>query len=77
MLIDGGGNVLYDLLFAESRENCTEALPNVVCGDFDSIRKDVFEFFKTRNVEIINTPDQDEPDSFKGLKILAKSTNVN
>ncbi|XP_074604057.1 thiamine pyrophosphokinase 1-like [Brevipalpus obovatus] len=43
--------------------------PDIISGDFDSIRKECPDFFEQNyNVQIISTPDQDEPDFAKALK---------
>lgn len=42
--VDGANNKLYEL----------GIIPNVMVGDFDSIKKDILEFYKTKNIEFIN-----------------------
>ena len=45
------------------------ALPHVICGDFDSVRPDILNRFRALNVNVIHTPDQDETDLTKGMKL--------
>lgn len=77
MAIDGGGNVIYDLLCKTKLDNNDEFLPHIVSGDFDSIRSEVLSTYRNRKVKIIHTPDQDEPDFFKGLLEAVCQTEVN
>ncbi|XP_053373911.1 thiamin pyrophosphokinase 1-like [Mercenaria mercenaria] len=64
--VDGGTNELYDNM-AEQRG---KYLPNLITGDFDSARPEVLQFYKEKGVEIVNTPDQDDTDFTKCLKII-------
>ncbi|MDD2371326.1 MAG: thiamine diphosphokinase [Firmicutes bacterium] len=41
--VDGGCDILYQY----------DILPNLIIGDFDSINKDVLDFFVNKNIEII------------------------
>lgn len=71
--VDGGTNILYD--FQKSiAENCYIEKnlidPNFISGDFDSIRCNVLDYFKQRNVKIVHTPDQNYTDFTKCLNIL-------
>ena len=43
------------------------ALPHLISGDFDSIKPDILNHFKSLNVSVIHTPDQDETDLTKGM----------
>lgn len=76
MAIDGGANVVYDLMRKFRLDNHDEWLPHVVSGDFDSIRSEVLTSYQNRKVKIIHTPDQDETDFFKGLKAAVTQTEV-
>lgn len=76
MAIDGGGNVVHDLLRKFKLDNHDEWLPHVVSGDFDSIRSEVLTSYKNRKVKIIHTPDQYETDFFKGLKVAVAESEV-
>ncbi|XP_060597490.1 thiamin pyrophosphokinase 1-like [Ruditapes philippinarum] len=64
--VDGGTNELYDTLGEQRGEH----VPDIITGDFDSARADVLQFYKDKGVEIINTPDQDDTDFTKCLKLI-------
>lgn len=40
-------------------------IPSFICGDLDSVKKDVVDVFKKKKVEIINLPDQNATDFTK------------
>ena len=44
--------------------------PDIICGDFDSIRDSSMEYFATLGSSIFPTPDQDETDFAKAVKIV-------
>ena len=52
------------------------ALPHLISGDFDSIKPDILNHFKSLNVSVIHTPDQDETDLTKGMLRLRIGTCV-
>ncbi|OWF46943.1 thiamin pyrophosphokinase 1-like isoform X2 [Mizuhopecten yessoensis] len=71
--VDGGTNVLYDSVKADR----DLYIPDLISGDFDSIRPEVSEFYKSKGVEIVSTPDQDYIDFAKALRLLiSKSAQV-
>ncbi|RWS01504.1 thiamine pyrophosphokinase 1-like isoform X2 [Dinothrombium tinctorium] len=61
--VDGGANYLK-----QTFTSCK--FPDIISGDFDSIKPPVLEFFKQKNVKIIETPDQNETDFTKAVKVL-------
>ena len=61
--VDGGANSIFDLKDKLSEE----FVPDVVSGDFDSVREDVLEYYRGRGSKIVCTPDQDETDFTKAL----------
>jgi len=68
IVADGAANRFYD--------NCKKAsihevfFPHILVGDFDSIKKSVMEFYKTRDVQIVHNASQDDTDLEKCLKHL-------
>ncbi|GFR74424.1 thiamin pyrophosphokinase 1-like protein [Elysia marginata] len=68
---DGAVNQLCKT-FSENKE---EFLPNLISGDFDSADPETVEYYKSRNVEIVPTPDQDDTDFTKCLKIVCERLN--
>ncbi|XP_073235231.1 thiamine pyrophosphokinase 1-like [Porites lutea] len=63
---DGAANQVFSTA-GEQRERY---LPDYINGDFDSITADVSNFYKEKGVEMIVTPDQDETDLTKCLRLL-------
>ncbi|XP_047469383.1 thiamin pyrophosphokinase 1-like isoform X2 [Penaeus chinensis] len=47
-------------------------LPDLITGDFDSIESEVLKLYQNENVTVINTPDQDETDFTKAVRVLGK-----
>jgi len=77
MAVDGGGNQ-----WAEIRKTFPDLLyPQIVSGDLDSVRPEVLQDFTEHGTEVVPTPNQDETDFTKALRVLcstneAKSLNV-
>ena len=69
--VDGGTNVLRKLI-EDPDKHVPEAakLPDFITGDFDSITDETRAFFSGRR--FIETPDQDETDFTKALRVLAE-----
>ncbi|KFM64430.1 Thiamin pyrophosphokinase 1, partial [Stegodyphus mimosarum] len=44
-------------------------IPDVICGDFDSVTPDVIDYYQKKGVEIVHTPDQDETDFTKAVRL--------
>lgn len=63
---DGGANQVYRIV----GENPEKYIPDYISGDFDSINPDVMNFYRAKGVEVISTPDQNETDLTKCLRIL-------
>ena len=64
LVLDGAANHLYENLLMPC--GSALALPHVISGDFDSIKPEILNHFKTRSVTVVHTPDQDETDLTKG-----------
>ncbi|KAK2570161.1 thiamine pyrophosphokinase 1 [Acropora cervicornis] len=63
---DGGANQVHRIV----GDNLENYLPDYISGDFDSICPDVMNFYKAKGVQVIPTPDQNETDLTKCLRIL-------
>lgn len=62
LAVDGGANYLPTIQCAK---------PDIVSGDFDSIKNELLQQYKQRDdIETIPTPDQDETDFTKSILIL-------
>uniref|UniRef100_A0A336K7Q5 Thiamine pyrophosphokinase n=1 Tax=Culicoides sonorensis TaxID=179676 RepID=A0A336K7Q5_CULSO len=68
--VDGGLN-----RFLEYKETkCTNQIlkpPDLISGDFDSTSDKSMEYAKSKNCEIVHTPDQNETDFTKALRVLS------
>ncbi|KAG8190722.1 hypothetical protein JTE90_024857 [Oedothorax gibbosus] len=64
--VDGGANQLKKL-----SDNVLEKcyIPEIICGDFDSATSEVLDFFKGKGTKVVHTPDQDETDFTKALRV--------
>lgn len=71
---DGANNELFDFM---KRENNYSFIPDLVTGDFDSIRPEVKSFMQSKGAEVIATPDQDYTDFTKCLKIVTEKLKCN
>lgn len=66
---DGGANQLYDYCTPESRP---KYLPDIVTGDFDSLRNDVREYYESQNVNVFKQPDQYSTDFMKSIRAISE-----
>ncbi|KAJ1659291.1 hypothetical protein IWQ61_001612 [Dispira simplex] len=70
---DGAANRLYET-FHNTRNSlvATDAeknyIPTVICGDMDSAKKDVVDYFNGLGTKIVHDPDQETTDFMKCLK---------
>uniref|UniRef100_A0A1I8JJF6 Thiamine diphosphokinase n=2 Tax=Macrostomum lignano TaxID=282301 RepID=A0A1I8JJF6_9PLAT len=72
-LVDGACNLFYD-----NQMLCKEFEPQLVTGDFDSVRPEVLQYYKDLpSTEVIPTPDQDRTDFDKCLSCLLDSQRLN
>ncbi|KAK4469738.1 hypothetical protein MN116_007261 [Schistosoma mekongi] len=70
--VDGFANHVYkDINY---RNNY---FPHFLTGDFDSIHPEVLEFYRSRSVSVIETPDQDETDFTKCVRVIVNSIRKN
>lgn len=71
--VDGGANRWFHFL---QGTDCV--VPELVTGDFDSIKQNVLSHFRSKGAEVIPTPNQDETDFLKALRqIQSHITNQN
>lgn len=71
LVLDGAANHFYDNSLMPSGEK-QMAMPHIISGDFDSVKSDVLDYYKSHNVDVVHTPDQDETDFTKGLRIISE-----
>lgn len=75
--MDGATNAFHRLMHqqqgsttaASSPASCP--LPDVISGDFDSAHPVLLQIYASKGVRIVPTPDQDETDFTKALRVLA------
>jgi thiamine pyrophosphokinase len=63
--VDGGANRWFHFL-----QGTDYVVPELVTGDFDSIKQNVLSYFKSKGSEVIPTPNQDETDFTKALRVI-------
>ncbi|KAL5285539.1 TPK1 family protein [Megaselia abdita] len=75
-LVDGGANRWHTFL----QQNCSEGelkWPDFLTGDFDSLQEETMTYFQENSssdvTKIVNTPDQNETDFTKSLRVLKSS----
>lgn len=77
---DGGANRIFDELpiffpLEDKNEVRKRFIPDVIIGDLDSIRSEVFEYYQNLGVTIINlSDDQDSTDLHKCINFVEKKT---
>ncbi|KAL5034573.1 thiamine pyrophosphokinase, variant 2 [Batrachochytrium dendrobatidis] len=68
---DGGANRLYDTLGTDELRK--RYLPDCICGDLDSLRPQVRQFYQSMNVEILHKPSQYATDFQKCIDYLKEN----
>lgn len=77
MVVDGGGNQLYSAIQEQKKQDTENfLLPNIISGDFDSVKPEVLEFYKQKDTLIVHTPDQNKNDFYKALEVLISTAKV-
>ncbi|CAD7092130.1 unnamed protein product [Hermetia illucens] len=70
VLVDGGTNRWLSFLHDLPDEGRELKNPDVVSGDFDSVNENTLEFFREKGATIEPTPNQDETDFTKAVRLL-------
>jgi len=65
---DGGANRLYD---ATSSTHASSFVPNLICGDLDSIQPNILQYYQQLGCKVERNPDQDCNDLEKSLSAVA------
>ncbi|XP_061393659.1 thiamin pyrophosphokinase 1 [Musca vetustissima] len=69
--VDGGTNKWLNFLRTELKNDDDDIqLPDLITGDFDSICRETEEYFTSRGVRRIHTPDQNNTDFTKAVDVL-------
>jgi len=68
---DGGANRLHDSFSGELEDLRIRFLPDLIKGDFDSIREDVKEYYLSKGVVVVQDRDQDTTDLMKCVSSLS------
>ncbi|KAF2837190.1 thiamine pyrophosphokinase-like protein 1 [Patellaria atrata CBS 101060] len=76
LCVDGGANRLYDLLTGPLHELRERFLPDIVCGDLDSLRHDVRQYYEQRGVKVQQDPDQYSTDFGKAMQKVYSLPNA-
>ena len=66
VMCDGASNRLYDTFESDK----SKYLPTHICGDLDSCRQDVLEYYQQQGVRIEKQVDQDSNDFQKSISLL-------
>ncbi|KAL9647127.1 hypothetical protein ABK040_004843 [Willaertia magna] len=65
---DGGANRLLD--FTKEHKKEEELIPDIICGDLDSLKLNVKEYYELKGTEIKRIKEQDSNDLQKCVRIL-------
>jgi thiamine pyrophosphokinase len=69
IMADGAANLFHDRYNESSKY---EFLPHALVGDFDSIRDDIMQYYKAKEVGVFHDESQDDSDLEKCLKHLQR-----
>ncbi|KAI0072535.1 thiamine pyrophosphokinase [Panus rudis PR-1116 ss-1] len=77
---DGGANRLHDLLVQTEVDHVhdlrTQFLPHLIKGDLDSLRDDVREYYKSKDVPVVYDESQDSTDLMKCVEAITEKEQV-
>ncbi|XP_071789035.1 thiamine pyrophosphokinase 1-like [Asterias amurensis] len=65
-VVDGGANRLYECVIG----NHQNYVPDLISGDFDSIRPEILLYYQSKGAKIVKTPDQNYTDFTKCLRLV-------
>jgi len=68
--VDGGTNRLHDWYIDQKIDE--KFIPDLICGDLDSIKDEIREFYEQKGTKSIKLLDQDSTDFQKTLKLLVE-----
>ncbi|KAF5371856.1 hypothetical protein D9615_009563 [Tricholomella constricta] len=72
---DGGANRLYDI-FSDALDTRSAFLPDLIKGDFDSIRDDVRAYYIQQGVSAVQDDDQDSTDLMKCVAAIEEKEHA-
>eukprot|EP00698_Gefionella_okellyi_P010949 TRINITY_DN2868_c0_g1_i2.p1 TRINITY_DN2868_c0_g1~~TRINITY_DN2868_c0_g1_i2.p1 ORF type:complete len:273 (+),score=55.46 TRINITY_DN2868_c0_g1_i2:188-1006(+) len=72
---DGGANRLYQSLQLDT-SLLQQCIPDVICGDFDSLRDDVREFYRNAGATLVHDAGQDDNDFAKCFRHMRDQSLV-
>ena len=61
---------VFEFCAAYYHDNQCSQFPNAICGDFDSLRPEVEQYYRDSDVKIVKDPDQYTTDLTKSLKYM-------
>ncbi|XP_006816711.1 thiamine pyrophosphokinase 1-like [Saccoglossus kowalevskii] len=67
--VDGGANQLYEC----AQKEAYKFIPDIIAGDMDSLKDKVKDFYIERGSVMVNTPDQNETDFTKCIRIIIEN----
>jgi thiamine pyrophosphokinase len=67
--VDGGTNFLPRISTEQEGDKKEYKIPDIICGDFDSVDAESLKWFEKKGSKIMPTPDQDETDFTKAVII--------
>ena len=71
---DGAANRLYEWNVTRGHLKGITLIPDYICGDLDSIKPDIKEYYLKCGTKIVSLPSQDYTDFFKTLQFAIKCT---
>ncbi|EDV20970.1 uncharacterized protein TRIADDRAFT_31222 [Trichoplax adhaerens] len=66
---DGGANYVFELL----DDDRNKYIPDVICGDLDSVNSNAQNYYKDKGTIIVHKSDEDENDFLKCLRLVLQT----